>query len=313
MKVTDFKPQEEIPDQSGRVFLVTGGTAGIGKEFLIAMAAHNPGHLFFTGRNASSAEDTIAQVKAKAPSVPITFLQCDLGSVATVRQAADKFLEASPRLDVLVANAGVMGVPSAVTTDGHEVQFGTNFFGHAALISMLLPAMLRTAEDSSGADVRLVLTTSQGYALHPRGGVRFDTIRTKQEDINTWAKYGQAKLTALLWAREMARRYPQIRTVTAHPGVIKTGLIDSLSLSGKLVAYYPNLILGRIISQEQGAYNLLWAATAEKGKLENGAYYEPVGVNVKPKRLGADDELAKKLWAWTRIELEKFGIRGTET
>lgn len=113
---------------------------------------------------------------------------------------------------MLIANAGIMAVPPSLTADGHEVQFGTNFFGHAALIHLLLPTMLATAE-IPGADVRLIMTASQAYQLHPFGGIRFETVNTAQENMNRWARYGQAKLAMLLWARELARRYPQIQSV----------------------------------------------------------------------------------------------------
>lgn len=285
------------------------GTAGIGREFLLAIAKHNPAHLFFTGRNAASGEATIAQVKDKAPSTPITFLQCDLGSVESVRAAAEQFLASTQRLDVLVPNAGIMAVPPGKTSDGHEIQFGVNFVGHAALIQLLLPTMLRTAA-LPGADVRLLMATSQGHQLHPRAGIKFETLHTAQEDTNRWVKYGQAKLAAILWTQEMARRHPSIRSVSVHPGVIRTGLIDNLDATGRLIAYYFSMVMGKVITQEQGPFNLLWAATAEREQVEGGGYYEPVGEKVTPMRLGGDEELAGRLWEWTGWELERLGITG---
>lgn len=248
---------------------------------------------------------------AVVPSVPVTFLQCDLGSAASVREAADKFLAASSRLDVLVANAGVMSVPPGLTADGHEVQWGTNFFGHAVLIHLLLPAMLRTAE-LPGADVRLLLATSQGHGLHPAGGVQFDKLRTKQEGINTWLRYGQAKLGGVLWARELGRRYPQIKVVSVHPGVVRTGLIDNISLFNRLIAYNLSYMMGKVVTLQQGAFNLLWTATCKRDELDSGGYYEPVGKKVNPMRSGSDDELAERLWDWTNKEFEKVGITAAE-
>ena len=283
------------------------GTAGIGKEVLSVLALHKPAHLFFTGRNAKSAEAIISEIKAKAPSVAVTFLKCDLGSTTSVREATQKFLSVAQRLDILIANAGIMAVPPGLTPDGHEIQWGTNFFGHAVLIHLLLPTMLRTAE-TPGADVRLLLATSQGYRLHPSGGVQFNELHTKQEGINTWMRYGQAKLGAILWARELARRYPQIKVVSVHPGVVRTGLIENISLLNRLIAYNLSYMLGKVITLQQGAFNLIWAATVDVGKLESGAYYEPVGEKVSPNRAGTDDKLAGKLWDWTEKEFEKVGI-----
>ncbi|CAI4213532.1 unnamed protein product [Parascedosporium putredinis] len=136
--------------------------------------------------------------RRRGASVPVTFLQCDLGSAASVREAADKFLAASSsRLDVLVANAGVMSVPPGLTADGHEVQWGTNFFGHAVLIHLLLPAMVRTAE-LPGADVRLLLATSQGHGLHPVRGPRgyYEPVGKK---VNPMRSGSDDELAGRLW------------------------------------------------------------------------------------------------------------------
>ncbi|KAK3936927.1 hypothetical protein QBC46DRAFT_393911 [Diplogelasinospora grovesii] len=318
MKVSEYDPSKNVPDLSGKVILVTGGTAGIGKELLVHLVTHNPSHLFFTGRNSLAAASVISALHNLSATVPVTFLECDLGRVSTVQSAVSKFLSTfsspdssqTPRLDVLVCNAGIMAVPSAVTSDGHEIQFGTNFFGHAALIHLLLPTLLQTAA-TPGSDVRLLMATSQGYGLHPRGGILFDTLHTQQKERNTWVKYGQAKLAAVLWAREMNRRYPQIRTVSVHPGVINTALVGNLSRVNRAIVYGTNLF--SMISPQEGAYNLAWCATANRETLEGGAYYEPVGNKTKLRRDGMNDELAGKLWEWTEKELDKFGIKGQDS
>lgn len=247
----------------------------------------------------------ISTIKSTAPTVNVTFLQCDLGDRESVKRAMAGFT--SDRLDVYLAAAGIMAVPPGLSADGYEIQFGTNHMGHATLMKLVLPVMLRTAEQP-GSDVRFISVTSQGYGGHPSGGIVFDTLRTTQENLfgGTWSRYGQSKLANILYAREMARRYPGITSVSIHPGVVKTGLIGNLGFANKAFVYvtsYKNML-----SPEEGAYNTLWAATSPKAGLKQGQYYEPVGIAKGGYRAFNDDgTLAGKLWDWTEKELTNFG------
>ncbi|KAF4976482.1 hypothetical protein FZEAL_6848, partial [Fusarium zealandicum] len=220
-----FNPEQDVEDLTGKVILITGGTAGLGKSAILTLAAHKPSHIYFTGRSASSAK---AVIEALPPSVEATFLECDLTSLSSIRAAAAKFQH--ERLDVFIANAGIMAVDAGVTKDGVEVQFGVNHLGNAALLMQLLPVMLRTASQP-GADVRYVALTSRGYRGHPRGGIDLASIKTAQEDMRmgTWGRYGQSKLANMVFARELQRRYPEVTSVAVHPGVIATGLVTELS------------------------------------------------------------------------------------
>jgi NAD(P)-dependent dehydrogenase (short-subunit alcohol dehydrogenase family) len=307
MKVTDYHPSTAVPDLSGKVILLTGGTAGLGREMLLLLAAHHPAHIFFTGRNASAAQAVTSELQAAAgPGVPVTFLECDMGSVATIKTAAEQFKSSGVnRLDLLICNAGIMAAPAGVTKDGHEVQFGTNFVGHAALIQLLLPTLLSTAAQPA-SDVRVLLATSQGYMMHPKGGIVFSSLNSDQSNMNTWSKYAQAKLAAVLWARELEHRYPQLRSVSVHPGTANTALVGKLGFFSKALVYVTNV--GKFITPQQAAYNMVWCATTPREELEGGAYYEPVGNKTKIKGDGTNVELGKRLWEWSEAELKKFGV-----
>lgn len=143
-----------------------------------ALAKHEPEHIYFSGRNKKAGEALIADIKSNVPSASLTFVEMDLSSLASVKAAAQKF--AHERLDVLICNAGIMAVPPALSKDGYEIQFATNHLGHAMLIRQLLPVMLKTTT-IPGADVRIICLTSNGWAAHPRGGVRFSELKTVQE------------------------------------------------------------------------------------------------------------------------------------
>ena len=307
-----FDATKQIRDLSGKVFLITGGTAGLGYETAVSFAAHNPGHIFFTGRSQPSADKLIKEVNSKYPNVPITFVQCDLASLESVQNAAREILSKTDRLDIVMANAGIMALPPGLTKDGYEIQFGTNHMGHALLVKLLTPLLESTAKKTG--DVRIIWNTSLGHRGHPSGGIQFDKLKTTHADIffilGQWMRYGQSKLANLLYAREYAKHHPEIVSVSIHPGVSATSLVTSLSFFDRWFVYITTI--GQRVTPEQCAWNQQWAATAPLGKgegeVESGVYYEPVGVKGKLLKAAADDELAAKLWEWTEKELEGYSL-----
>lgn len=191
-----------------------------------------------------------------------------------------------------------MATPAALTEEGYEMQFGTNHIGHAVILRLLKPVMLRTANITDGGDVRYVAVSSSGHNLHPEGGIQFDKLRTSN-GVGTWRRYGQSKLANILYCKAMAKRFnAQITSVAIHPGLAKTGL---MSKNASAVLRSVNKLTDVFYrSAETGAYNTLWAATVTKDRLENGAYYEPVGKKGSTvAKVCGDDALADKLWEWT--------------
>ncbi|KAK3630354.1 hypothetical protein LTR56_006970 [Elasticomyces elasticus] len=305
-----FDPVKDIPSLSGKVILVTGGTAGLGRETVLSFAAHTPAHIFFTGRSQSSADSLVKEAKSKFPEAPVTFVQCDLASLESVQKAAKSILEQTDRLDVGMLNAGVMALPPGLTKDGYEIQFGTNHIGHALLVKLLTPLLESTAKRTS--DVRLVWNTSLGYKGHLKGGIFFDKLKTTQSNITPalahWMRYGQSKLANLVYSRAYANKHPSITSVSIHPGVSATGLVTSLSFANRMFVYATNI--NNMVSAEECAWNQEWAATAPLGtgkrEVQSGKYYEPVGIETTPTGEAMNDELAEKLWNWTQEELASY-------
>ncbi len=214
-----------IPNLSKKVIFITGGwscspppapkspshistgTAGIGKATVFALAAHRPARIYFTGRNASAGSAVISEAQKLhfCACPPLTFIQCDVSSSReSIRAAlADKFH--SSRLDILIANAGVMAIPPGITDEGFELQYGTNYLGHAVMLQLLRPLMLRTAQDTSvggGGDVRFVAVSSFGHTMAPSSGIKFEKL--KLPDASTkWQGYGQSKPADILLAKGM--------------------------------------------------------------------------------------------------------------
>lgn len=301
-----------IPSLQGKVLFITGGTAGLGRETILSLVAHNPAHIYFSGRSAASANALTTELSKLHPQIPSTFIRADLASLSSVKTAAEEFLAQETQLDLFFANAGVMALPPGLTEDGYEVQFGTNHVGHAALVKLLLPVMEATAQQ--GHDVRIIWNTSLGY--RGASGIDFATLKTPQECLSPvyvmsdWFRYGQSKLANLLYAREIAARYPGITSVAIHPGVSETGLVTGLGTFNRWFVWATTLRIK--VPIEQCAWNQQWAAVAPKGTGErevvSGTFYEPVGVKGGLTKAGGDDGLAKELWEWTQKELEAFGI-----
>jgi NAD(P)-dependent dehydrogenase (short-subunit alcohol dehydrogenase family) len=291
------------------------GTGGVGKTAVIELAKHHPARIIFTGRNQPAADEVISTCQAIDRSVQVTFLPCDLTSLESIRRAADAF--DADRLDVFVANAGVMAQPPGQTKDGYETQFGVCHVGNSALLLRLLPVMLRTKREDPGADVRFVAVTSLGFGGHPAEGIDFPSLKTDGSNVRfgTWGRYGQAKLANILMAHELARRHPEITSLGVHPGVVKTELVTNLGWAHRLMVFVTN---PRLMTPRQGCYNTLWAATgkgvpekvrgqAKGGKKDGAAFWVPVGKVHKGDAKCWDGELAKRLWEWTEQEV---GVRG---
>ncbi|KAF7586438.1 hypothetical protein BBP40_008901 [Aspergillus hancockii] len=298
-----FNPDSDIPDLSGKAIFVTG-TAGLGAESVIQLAKHSPARIYISGRNAKNADAIIRKAVDAGSSTAVSFVECDLTSLASVQEAADDFLANESRLDVLMCNAGIMAQPPGLTKDGDEVQFGTNHLGHALLIQKLLPLLQRTVD--TGADVRIIILSADGYRLHPCEGIISDDLKTTHDfgAFGSWRQYGQSKLANILYARELSRRYAGITTVSIHPGVVNTGLVENLNRANRW--FVKATTIGRMVKPEEGTYNQLWAATTGKDHLESGHFYEPMGVSSKLDQEAQDDALAGKLREWTDMAIKSY-------
>ena len=167
-----------------------------------------------------------------------------------------------------------MGISAGTTQDGYENQFGINQLAHALFIKNLLPTLQRTA-DSHG-DARIIFLASLAFRMPPTGGIVFLQLRSPQNItiLGRWLRYGQSKLANVVYAAELAKRYPDIATLAIHPGIIWTDMVKGLGLFDRLFIWMATL--GQLISSHEGAYNSVWAATAETKTIKSGSFYEPV-------------------------------------
>ncbi|KIW57178.1 hypothetical protein PV05_05769 [Exophiala xenobiotica] len=303
---TSFKPERDIPDLTNKVVLVTGGNAGLGRETVLQLAKHNPRKIFLAARTESKARDAIASIKANtSQDVDIEYLPLDLTSLPSIQKAAEQVTSRTDRLDILILNAGIMAVPPGKTPSGQEIQLGTNHVGHFLLTKLLLPTLEKTAKQHN-SDVRILSLSSEAWHMSPN----LDTVLST-EKLNAqgpWARYGASKAANIMFAAELARRYPALTSVSLHPGMIKTDLYGPNSEANPILKY-GSQVIGPLIFQSiaAGALNSLWlAAGAKKEELKNGGYYTPVG-KLQSNTWASNADAGRKLWEWTEQELENAG------
>lgn len=279
---------EQIPDMAGKTIIITGANSGLGFEASLALARKGA-DVLMACRAASKGEEAAARIKQDVPDARLIVKSLDLASLQSVREFAAEFKESSQKLDVLLNNAGVMAPPYQTTTDGFELQIGTNHFGHFALTGLLLDVLLRTA------DARIVTVSSMA---HKMGRMRFDDINWTR-GYSRWPAYGQSKLANLLFTYELDRRLKAagagVLAAAAHPGYSNTHLQRHSGIFS---------VLNAIMAQpaHMGALPELYAATAPD--VEGGAYYGPDGllemrgypVNVRSTARSHDQAAARQLW-----------------
>lgn len=304
------------------VILITGANIGLGRESLHQLAKHNPSRIYLAARSRAKAETTISEINATLPDSAqsiVKFLECDLASFDSIKQAAKTFTSENERLDILMNNAGIMAAPPGTTKEGYEIQFGTNHVGHALLTKLLLPTLTRTAKSGPNGtgDVRIINLSSRSERFAPREGIRFNSLKSPDCGVGTWTRYGQSKLANILHANALAQKYPELTAVSIHPGVINTNLISGpISNYGLWLIEYPLRAFGWLFlgSVANGARNQTWAAVAPLAKTDidegvrSGTFYFPVGISGKGTALTTDEKLTKELWEWTEKELEGHGL-----
>ncbi|PND59671.1 short-chain dehydrogenase [Mycobacterium sp. ENV421] len=297
--------EADVPDQSGRIAIVTGSNTGLGFDTARVLAQHGA-QVVMAVRDTAKGDAAAAEIRRAAPGAEVTVHKLDLGSLASVREAAAELGSAYPRIDLLINNAGVMYPPKQTTADGFELQFGTNHLGHFALTGLLLNNLLGV--DGS----RVVVVASVAHNI--RAKIAFDDLQWERRRYERVASYGQSKLANLMFAYELQRRLAaadaKTIAVAAHPGVSDTELIRHVpgsSLPGvKLIS---GLLLN---SAEMGALATLRAATDPS--VTGGQYYGPDGfreLRGHPKLVSSsnqshDRNVQQRLWA---VSEELTGVK----
>ena len=287
--------ENDVPDQTGRLAIVTGSNTGLGYDTARVLAGRGA-TVVMAVRDTAKGDAAADRIRAISPGADITVRKLDLGSLASVRDAAAEMTETYPRIDLLINNAGVMYPPKQTTADGFELQFGTNHLGHFALTGLLLKNLL----DVEGS--RVVVVASIAHNI--RAKIDFDDLQWERRRYDRVAAYGQSKLANLMFAYDLQRRLAAAKAktiaVAAHPGVAATELlrhVPGASLPGV------NWLSGKLLnSSELGALPTLRAATDPA--VRGGQYYGPDGfrelrgypVLVTSTKQSQDVAIQERLW-----------------
>ena len=288
--------EADIPDQSGRTAVVTGANGGLGLETARALAAAGA-DVVMAARNQERATEAKDQIQASVPEAKLTIVELDLGSLDSVKAAAEQILAAHGTIDLLINNAGVMGIPERRTADGFEMQLGVDHLGHFALTARLLPALL------AAQAARIVTVTSSahhmGRAVNPENP-------NLEGRYGPWRAYNQAKLANFHFGLGLHRLLSEAgrpaASLVTHPGLSNTELqAVSVEETGGGLSQRFFLALARNVgmSPAEGALSQLRAATDPKAR--SGEFYGPLFVTNgppvrKPVLRPGNNRAIAKLW-----------------
>ena len=284
---------------STKVCVITGGTDGIGKAAAYGLATQGM-RLLVHGRDPDKGARAVAELKARSGNPAIEFLPADFSSLEEVRRLAAAITERTPRIDVLVNNAGAIFVKRALSKDGYEMTFAVNHLAPFLLTHLLLDAL------KAGGQSRVVTTASNA---HRSAKIAFDDLQLTRK-YSPMGAYAVSKLANILFTRGLAKRL-QDTGVTAtclHPGFVRT------NFGGNNVADISPLI-GRIFlfvsrfarTPEKGAETVIYLASSPEVEGVSGGYYfdrKPI----RPAPVGEDDNVAERLW---QISEQLVGITDT--
>jgi NAD(P)-dependent dehydrogenase (short-subunit alcohol dehydrogenase family) len=257
----------DIPDQSGRVAVVTGANSGLGLIDALELARAGA-RVVMACRKVDKGEEAARRIRGSVPGADVSVVALDLAGLASVRAFAERIRGEHDRLDLLINNAGIMAAPRRLTKDGFESQFGTNHLGHFALTGLLLIRLL-------ASDAPRVVTESSG--AHRIGRINFADLQGEHRYVR-WLAYGQSKLANLMFAFELQRRATEagtaLKSLAAHPGYSRTNLqFAAPPVYERAVMAVSNLVLAQ--SAEMGALPTLYAATVPD--LPGGSFVGPDG------------------------------------
>jgi NAD(P)-dependent dehydrogenase (short-subunit alcohol dehydrogenase family) len=289
-----------MPSQHGRTAVITG-TGGLGLEDALALARAGA-DVIIAGRNAQKGAEAVARVTTEVPNAKVRFEQVDLASLASVETFAKRLSGQLGSLDLLINNAAVMTPPKREqTSDGFELQLGTNYLGHVALTARLMPLLKK------GKDPRVVMLSSVAAR---EGKLDFDDLQSERSYASMTA-YGQSKLACLMFGRELHRQSVAngwgVTSLVAHPGVSRTDLLHNAPGKWSAAGMARTFLWFLFQPPAQGALPTLYAATSPEAK--GGGYYGPHALSetrgyptaAKVPPQAEDQAAAERLW---RVSLE---------
>jgi len=252
----------DIADQTDRVAIVTGSNSGIGFETARALALNNA-TVIMAVRNLDKGQEAAEKIRSEFETADVSVMKLDLSNLASIQTFTEDFKGTYSRLDLLINNAGVMVPPYSKTTDGFELQLGTNHLGHFALTGLLIDLITHTPNS------RVVNVSSLAHAF---GKLDFDDLNWEKRKYKKWQAYGDSKIANLYFTYELQKKLgngtSSVTVAAAHPGWTATELQRHTPLTSAMNFFFAQ-------NTAMGALPTLYAATAPDVK--GGDYYGPSG------------------------------------
>ena len=269
-----------------KIALITGATAGIGKETALGIAKTGA-KVVLIGRSKAKCEEVAEEIKRAANNENIEFLVADLFSLAEIRQVADEFKSKYDRLDILVNNAGAIFDKREVTVDGFEKTFALNHLSYFLLTNLLLD-VIKQSEPA-----RIVSVSSVAHTFASK--IDFDDLQFERRSYSGFSVYGASKLMNILFTYELARRLKDTK-ITAnclHPGGVATNFGDNTGGFLKMFVWlFKNTFA---ISSAKGAETSVYLATSPEVENVTGKYFDSKKTKDSSK-ISHDENLQKRLW-----------------
>jgi len=288
---------DDMPDQAGKIVLITGANDGLGFHLTKAFAQKHA-QVIMACRNQEKAEKARNEVLKLYPEAKLDLVKLDLGDLQSVKECGETLITHYDRLNIIMCNGGIMAVPYGKTKDNIEMHMGVNYYGHFALIGHLMPLIKKTP----GA--RVVTTSSGAEKLG-----RLDLANPPTEEkYNRWLAYGDSKLAILMLGLMLDEKFKaaglDAKALSAHPGFAKTNLRNTRLETEKNPWQRFQLRFYEMISMpaERGILPLLYAATDPNAK--GGMYIGVSGIGEiqgyprisKAQKRAYDQNLRKRLW-----------------
>lgn len=307
------------PQEQKRVAFLTGGNSGIG--WFTALHLYLHGYVvYLAGRTESKVLKAIDEIKVEAekrkttdPVGELNYLHMDLLDLSSVSKVVEEFSKKEQSLDILINNAGLMGVPFEVTKDDYEIQYQVNFVSHFLLTLKLIPFLENAAK--AGVTPRIINLASVGHNFEFKHiPPQNNKLNNFPNSIYTWVRYGLAKTSQIQFAKELAVKYPNILSFSVHPGVV---------IGTELYNYWKNLpVIGLAAKGVFAAADRTIGVTVEEGSLatlraaldpsltlkENGDYLITGGSIEQPSKIASNPEYAEETWNWNIEQLKRRGF-----
>ncbi|KAH8942071.1 hypothetical protein BDL97_14G079100 [Sphagnum fallax] len=284
-------------DLQGKTILITGATAGIGKETARVLAKRG-GHIIIGVRNIQKGEAVKEEILKETPSAPFDVLELDVSSLASVRKFAEDFKSRDFPISILINNAGAIFGKFELSQDGLEKNFATNHMGQFLLTNLLLETIVATAE-KSGEEGRIVNLTSDSHKLVGKKGIPYDKLNDAKS-FHPFTAYPVSKLANILHANELARRLQErgvnVTANSVHPGIVHSNFLQDTSIP--FISWVIPLVSLLAKNNSQGAATTCYVTTSPDLKGISGKYFHD-SKESKVTKPAQNMDMAAALWKFS--------------